>query len=187
MLCHQLGNEATRVIQDPSRFDSAVAAWDHRVGMGQRGPQMSGVMSRFGRQRGLQMFADWTDRIATGEVPDAPPRPQGVERNLVITMWDWTLPKVGYVHDEVATDKRDPRVNANGPIYGVDLGNDYLVMVDPEQHTEARLKIPVRDPETPPMFPGQGFPVSDQHGAEPMNVNPRTLTTPCWTETGVCG
>ena len=37
-------------------------------------------------------FGDWTDRIAKGELPKAtPPRPQGVERNIVITV-------VGVVH-----------------------------------------------------------------------------------------
>ncbi|GIT15419.1 MAG: hypothetical protein CM1200mP36_11750 [Gammaproteobacteria bacterium] len=46
-------------------------------------------MSRFGRQRALEMYADWTDRVMEGEVPAAPPRPRGVERNLVITQWDW--------------------------------------------------------------------------------------------------
>ncbi|SVA62375.1 uncharacterized protein METZ01_LOCUS115229, partial [marine metagenome] len=38
------------------------------------------------------MFADWTDRIAGGEVPPTPPRPSGIERNLVLTMWDWGTP-----------------------------------------------------------------------------------------------
>jgi len=51
------------------------------------------------------MFADWTDRILNGEVPEAPARPQGVERNIVITQWDWADPKA-YLHDEFATDKR---------------------------------------------------------------------------------
>ena len=70
-LCHQLGNIATRVVQQRDEFDSTVAAWDHRVQTGQRGNQMSNVMSRFGRQRALAMFADWTDRIAAGELPPA--------------------------------------------------------------------------------------------------------------------
>ena len=39
------------------------------------------------------MYADWTDRIARGEMPAAaPPRPQGRERNIVITMWDYGTP-----------------------------------------------------------------------------------------------
>ena len=33
---------------------------------------------------------DWTDRIAKGELPHAkPPRPEGVERNIVVTSWEW--------------------------------------------------------------------------------------------------
>src|SRR5436309_12403075 len=35
-------------------------------------------------------------------VPPTPPRPQGVERNVVITEWDWADPKA-YLHDEVST------------------------------------------------------------------------------------
>ena len=53
------------------------------------------------------MFADWTDRIAAGEVPPAPPRPRGIERNVVITQWDWADPK-SYLHDSVTTDRRNP-------------------------------------------------------------------------------
>jgi hypothetical protein len=49
---------------------------------------MSNFVTQMGRMRGLQMFADWTDRTAAGEVPLAPPRPSQRERNLVITMWE---------------------------------------------------------------------------------------------------
>jgi hypothetical protein len=58
-----------------------------------------------------------TDRIAAGEPASKPPRPQGVERNLVVTVWDWSSPKA-YMHDAISTDKRNPTVNANGPIWG---------------------------------------------------------------------
>ena len=83
------------------------------------------------------MFADWTDRIAAGEVPPAPPRPQGIERNVVITQWDWADPKA-YLHDEVSTDRRNPTVNANGLIYGaLELSADYLPVLDPvQQHDQ---------------------------------------------------
>ncbi len=70
-----------------------------------------------GRERTLAVFADWTDRVKAGEIPPAPPRPQGIERNLVITVWDWADPKT-YLHDEVSTDRRNPTINANGLIYG---------------------------------------------------------------------
>ena len=63
-------------------------------------------------QLALKNFADWTDRIAAGELPKTKPqRPQGVERNVVVTMWDWGDAKT-YLHDEIATDKRNPTVNA---------------------------------------------------------------------------
>ena len=96
------------------------------------------------------MYADWTDRIAAGEYPmTAPPRPQGMERNVVITMWDWADPKA-YLHDEIASDKRNPRVNANGPIYGaLEASADYMPVVDPVANTSTQVKLEVRDPNTP--------------------------------------
>ena len=60
--------------------------------------------SRFGMPRVMAMFADWSDRIAKGELPPPPPRPQGVERNVVITQWDWADGKT-YLHDQVSTDR----------------------------------------------------------------------------------
>jgi hypothetical protein len=154
MLCHQLGTQIVREIENIDEFDSTLAAWDYRVQMGQRGGQMSNVMNRFGRQRGLQMFADWSDRIASGALPPRPPRPQGVERNVVTTMWEWGT-EVDYIHDEIASDKRDPTVNANGPVYGVNISNDELAILDPVTHVATNLKIPLlADPATVrPMIP----------------------------------
>ena len=143
--CHQVGSLRTREVPDVRDFDSTLAAWDDRVQRGQRGALMNSFMTRFGRERGLQMVADWTDRIAAGEVPEAPPRPTGVERNVVLTMWNWG-DNVAFVHDEIATDKRNPTINANGPIYGVDIGNDYLLVTDPYEHHSTMLKIPLRVP-----------------------------------------
>ena len=86
---------------------------------------------------------------ARGELPVAPPRPQGRERNVVITMWDWANPKV-YLHDEIATDKRDPTVNANGPIYGaLEASADYMPVVDPTRNSASQVQLQVRDPKTP--------------------------------------
>ena len=81
------------------------------------GPGMAAMLAGFG-PRGMAMYADWTDRIAAGEVPEAPPRPQGVERNVVVSLWDWSTPE-GFVHDTASTDKRNPTVNANGPVYSI--------------------------------------------------------------------
>jgi hypothetical protein len=93
--CHQLGNKATREIPRAlGSFESSVEAWQHRIQVGQAGANMQGGMNQFGMQRAFALFADWTDRIAAGELPPAPARPQGAERNVVITQWDWADPKV---------------------------------------------------------------------------------------------
>ncbi len=107
--------KATREIPPAlGKFDSSVDAWERRVQSGQAGSQMMSALNQLGAQRALTMFADWTDRIAAGEVPPAPPRPQGIERNVVITEWDWADPKA-YLHDEVSTDRRNPTLNAERP------------------------------------------------------------------------
>ena len=143
-LCHQLGNLATREIPNAEDFDSTEAAWAHRIMTGQRASNMGGTISRFGRQRAIAAYADWTDRIMAGEVPPQPPRPQGRERDVVLTLWEWGG-ETGYIHDEVASDKRDPRVNAGGPIYGVEFASDKLVWVDPNTHEAHEVVLPVRD------------------------------------------
>jgi hypothetical protein len=118
---------------------------------------MSAFMTRLGRPRGLKMFADWTDRIAAGAVPPAPPRPQGIERNVVITMWNWG-DQYGLIHDEMSTDRRNPTLNANGKVYGVDWTNDWFLITDPVEHVSTRLKIPTRaDRATMPGLRPTGF------------------------------
>ena len=167
-LCHQMGNRFTFDTTHLDGFDSAVEAWDHRLTFGQRGAQMSAVMNRFGRGRGLAMYADWSERIAAGEVPPAPPRPQGVERNLVLTMWEWAN-ETSYVHDEITTDKRQPTVNADGLVYGVSITQDTLVITDTARHRSTALDIPLRAAvETvPSFFPTQpGFEPSPYWGDE---------------------
>jgi hypothetical protein len=148
--CHALGDRATREIpKSLGTFASSVAAWDRRVQSGQDGGLMSGRLTTWGRERALKLFADWTDRIAAGEVPPAPPRPQGVERNIVISQWDWASP-TEYFHDEIATDRRNPSINANGPVYGGhENSSDNLTFVDPVRHTAEDVKMPVRDPNVP--------------------------------------
>ena len=171
MLCHQLGSRIVREIDNLEQFDSTLAAWDHRVQMGQRGGPMSGVISRVGRARGLEMFAEWSDRIAAGEVPEVPPRPQGVERNVVTTMWEWGT-MVDYIHDEVVTDKRNPTVNANGPVYGVNISNDRLAVLDPESHVPLNLKVPTRDdPSTIPTMIAQAMPEPSRFFGEKLIWN----------------
>jgi hypothetical protein len=118
LACHQMGSKGTRELpENLGTFDSSVDAWERRLQSGQAGGMMVSAVHQWGRDKVLEMFADWTDRIAEGEIPPTPPRPEGIERNVVITQWDWADPKA-YLHDLVSTDRRDPTVNANGLIYG---------------------------------------------------------------------
>ena len=149
--CHALGNKATRTIpKELGRFDSSAEAWARRIVSGQAMTQMVNNVSRIGPQRAYKLFADWTDRIAAGELPTSKPtRPQGAERNVVITLWDWAGPK-DYLHDEISTDKRTPTVNANGLIYGAtEESTDLFPVLDPVGHKATQVKMLVRDPNTP--------------------------------------
>jgi hypothetical protein len=159
--CHALGNKATRTIS-PMLRESAKSSedvWQRRIQSGQALTQMTTNLGRMGNARALKLFADWTDRIAAGELPTSKPmRPQGVERNVVLTLWDWAGPK-DYMHDEVSTDKRNPRLNANGLIYGAtEESTDLFPVLDPVHHKATQVKMLVRDPATPsskqnPMLP----------------------------------
>jgi len=149
-VCHQLGNLATREFPPGlGQFETSYDAWDHRTMVGQDGPSMIAAINGLGRRPALTAFADWTDRIAAGELPPAPPRPEGMERNVVLTLWEWGGPAT-FAHDELSTDKRNPTANAHGPIYGPDWGNDDFLTLDPITHTATAVRIPVLDPETPP-------------------------------------
>ena len=149
--CHQLGNKATRVIpKELGEFKSSMDAWQRRVLSGQASEVMMRNLNDVEPKRALALFADWTDRIAAGALPKSKPsRPQGVERNVVITLWDWATPKA-YLHDEIASDKRNPMVNANGLLYGSpEDSTDFIPILDPVRHKATEAKAPVRDSNTP--------------------------------------
>jgi hypothetical protein len=181
--CHQLGNQYTRTI--PAMFSDLppAQAWMRRLQSGQAGSAMMGGLSQLGAQRATQQFGDWTTRIAKGELPaEAPPRPQGIERNVVITQWDWADPKA-YLHDEISTDKRYPSVNANGLIYGSpEESRDYLPVLDPVRSAISQLKVQYRDPDTP----GQPKPLNSSPlwGDEPIWDSHTTVHNPMFDERG---
>jgi hypothetical protein len=153
MFCHQLGDKATREL---AVGGNSVEAWGARIQMARTddqaiggngaslSAQMQNNMARFGRGRGLKMYADWTDRIAAGATPTVTPkRPEGVERNIVVTVQDWGAGH--YVHDQISSDHRDPGVNAGGPIYGMGTLGGYLEVFDPKTMTNSTVPIPALD------------------------------------------
>src|SRR6266516_6824631 len=174
--CHQLGNQLTRTLDDVHNAEPSIKnpieACDRRLHGGVRGDSMYGTLGTMGREASLKVFADWTDRIAKGEIPPAPVRPKGIERNLVVTLWD-----VGddhsFMHDEIATDKNHPTVNANGRIYAVSAGHGQLVVLDPKENSTFALDIPTREPKekVPSRFPKPAMP-SLHWGNQHLWANP---------------
>ena len=148
--CHQMGSRITRELpKNVGPFASHAEAWDKRVQFGQSGAYMSNQLSQLGRPRAIKMLSDWTERIAKGEVPPAPPRPQGQERNVVITEWDWGSP-TQFVHDSIASDETSPTVNANGLIYGAtEFSSDELLALDPVKNVVSTVKVPMQDYNSP--------------------------------------
>src|SRR6185369_15174085 len=181
--CHALGTKATRELPTTiGNFDSATQAWERRLQSGQAGGNMMSGIGNLGKERALAMFADWTNRIAAGALPPAPPRPQGIERNLVITEWDWASAKA-YLHDEIASDKRDPTVNANGLLYGApELSTDNIPVLDPVRHTATTIRMPVRDPKT--AAPGKPLQPSPFWGDEAIWDSQANMHNPMFDEKG---
>src|SRR6266700_1706710 len=146
--CHQLGNKATRVIpKELGTFKNSVEAWERRVQSGQAMVQMAGALGRQEPKLSIANLANWTDRVAAGELPFAKPdRPQGIERNVVITQWDWADAKA-YLHDQVSTDKRKPTINAYGDHYAAtEESADWFPVFNEKTQTPSKVNMPTRDP-----------------------------------------
>ena len=152
--CHQLGQLSTRTMPADFAHLSSQDAWIRRVQSGQSGPQMMGQLSALG-SASIRNFADWTDRIKAGELPFAtPPRPQGAERNLVVTLRDWYY-EDKYLHDLISSDRRNPTVNGYGPLYGSpEYSSDEIPILDPVKNTWTTFRIPVSEDAPLALGPG---------------------------------
>jgi hypothetical protein len=165
--CHQLGQLSTRTFPKDlpypmGKFATSEEAWFRRIQSGQAAELMFDPLVKELGGAPFRYFADWTDRIARGELPHAkPPRPQGIERNIVVTTWGWLNDK-HYLHDLIASDRRYPTVNAYGPLYGsTEHSTDVIPILDPVKHIASNIIAPVRDANTPEAL-GAGFPASDK-------------------------
>jgi len=153
--CHAIGNRSMRTFPTNvpfpfGKFANSEELWFRRIQSGQGGVPMFATAVKEMGGAPFRYLADWTERIAKGELPHAkPPRPQGVERNIVVTTWDW-LDEKHYLHDLIASDRRFPTVNAYGPVYGsTELSVDVIPILDPKTNKVTDFKTPVRDADTP--------------------------------------
>jgi hypothetical protein len=168
--CHQFGSEYMRTVpaELKAQFDNSFDAWTHRVQTGQAATSMVESLPRMGATRALKEYASYTDRIEAGELPfEKPARPEGVERNVVVTQWDWSEPQF-YMHDAMSTDRRNPTVNGYGKLYGTpELSTDRVPVLDPVTNTASEIRLPVRDPNTPSTKTDPQFAPSLFWGPEP--------------------
>jgi streptogramin lyase len=133
IICHQPGSTPTRsILQSRAVVDYGL----------KKASLMSLLAEQLNRDLLLDALEDWGDKIAKGETPKtAPPRPQGIERNFVITQWEYGG-KYTYAHDVISTDKRNASLYPDGKIYGLDIGNDHLMVLDPNNHSWHQQKLP---------------------------------------------
>jgi hypothetical protein len=129
--CHQFGSPIFHSRAEPLAWE---ASWTER-------PLESRTADVLGRRATNTAFSDWARRIRKGELPAAPPRPAGIERNVVMTQWDWGGTN-SYIHDVIATDKRQPTRYPHGRIWGVDFGHDQLWSLDPKTHQTRWYPVP---------------------------------------------
>ena len=172
--CHQIGADISRLWTRPDDWDEV---WKHLEGM-------SRAADRLGRETLKKSLAQWAARIDAGAVPPAPPRPTGVERNIVLTEWDWGTPEA-YIHSTISTDKRNPSqpLYANGKIYGTDFGQDLLWVLDPVKSTVASYPVPTANTRrfgNWPLYNALGtphHPVLDEKGGLWIDVATRARET----------
>jgi hypothetical protein len=77
-----------------------------------------------------------------------PERPKGAARNLVVTTWDWSEPRYA-LRELASTDRRNPRLNAHGRVYGSTADSTDLVpILDPKTNSSSVMVHPVREPKS---------------------------------------
>ena len=109
--------------------------------------------------------------------------------------WEWATEK-HYLHDLIASDRRNPTVNAYGPLYGSpEYSTDNMPILDPKTHKVTTFKMPVRDANTPESL---GRRDTERRALKPLARRPigarrrsgtrgPTTTTACSTRRAACG
>ena len=145
ILCHQIGSPATRRLTKPEQWKTA---WGGA----------SNPMNRAAHVMGYDILAEslaaWASRIQAGALPAVPPRPAGIERNFVVTSWDYQTGSEN-IHDEISTDKRDPTLYPYGKVWGIG-GQRNLYGLDPKTHEVHKYPLPTGSGGHNPMLDEKG-------------------------------
>ncbi|MGD0965484.1 MAG: carboxypeptidase regulatory-like domain-containing protein [Candidatus Acidiferrales bacterium] len=147
-VCHQMGTKATRVVEpEIGTFPTIREGWERKLEVGQGGRLLHTTPALgLSNPTAMALWTTWMEQIAKGALPPVPPRPQGVERNLVLTMWDFAT-RTAFPHDLISTDKRKPTVNGNGHLYIVDWAEGAVSIIDPVENTDQIARVPLRNEE----------------------------------------
>jgi hypothetical protein len=165
--CHQIGDKSTRTLP------SALGHFNTAAKPGSAASSPAGEPADGQRHRQFRCAAR-TGEFRQLDGPRGEGRTSlreadasvGVERNLVLTEWDWATPQT-YLHDEIATDRRNPTLNANGIIYGSpEASSDFIPWLDPVDNKAGFFKTEWRDPKMPTTKTGPQFNDSPYWGKE---------------------
>jgi hypothetical protein len=105
-----------------------------------------------------------------------------VERNVVVTSWEWATPQ-HFTHDLVSSDRRNPTVNAYGPLFGSsEYASDEIPILDPRTHKVSSFTMTVMDPNTPESY---GPPFHASASAKPMQASAYWGEEKIWSQKGI--
>lgn len=130
-LCHQIGNEITRIPKTEAGWD---AVW-------QLAGNMNNTANSLDRPLMMETMANWSEKISSGVVPPQPPRPTGDDARYILTQWYAGTPFT-YAHDQSATQRHYGTVNINGPLWSCDIGQDYYYELDIVNSRQRAWKVP---------------------------------------------
>ena len=121
-------------------------AWRQRLRSGSAQALMARDIGRLDGERAIANFADWTDRIAKGELPFDKPRAAAGHRAQP-GHHDVGLPAPGVLPARRGVDRPAQSAReSNGPVYGSpEDSTDIVPVVDPRAHRAIELPHPVRD------------------------------------------
>ncbi len=145
--CHQLGTLATRTI--PAFFGNrSKDAWMQRIAAGQAGELMVNIIAEPARRRAARLSHRLDRPHRQGRAAVRPSR-SGRQGSSATS---WSRPGTGRTRSttcttSISTDRRNPTVNADGPVYGQpEYSMGYMPILDPKTNTATMFKAPIRDP-----------------------------------------